>query len=378
MALRTAVLLAMLVAARVFAQTDVGEKALDAEQAERRGFDYWVGHGVTKDPAQAAKWLEQAAAAGRPYAVGLLADLYRMGQGVERNDDRAHELDLQAAGLGVAPAQARLGYDSVYPQDRAARDPAAGVPWLRAAADQEHGPALYVLGQLYLFGQGVETDTELGWRLITRAAELGYSPAGTEAARHLLDDDAAADDVKRSLYFLNKAASSGYAPGAYALGKLYLDGRYVARDFGVAADWLTRSSEFPPAALWLAELYAKGLGVEADAGRAAELRERVLPTIPIGARNDFAWELSVSPVAELRDGALAVEIMEGVTAERPSPNYLDTLAAAYAEAGRFADAARAQQRAVDALPGNVPGATRDSYRQRVELYRSGQPYREAP
>ena len=373
-------MLATLFAARAFAQTDLGEKALDAEQAEAKGFDYWLGRGVERDLAEAARWLEQSAAAGRPRAAALLADLYSRGDGVQQDLARARELDLQAAETGVASSQMRLGYMAMYPQDPAARDPAGAVPWLKAAAEQDHPMALYLLGQLYFFGQGVEADAELGWKLFTRAAELGYPPAGSETGWYLLRDNAAADDVQRGLYFLNKAASAGHAPGQYYLGKVYLAGRHVARDAGVAAQWLTRANErdYPPATLWLAELYAKGLGVEVDAGRAAELRGLVLPTMPVGARNEFAWELSVSPTAELRDGAFAVEIMEGVIAERPSPAYIDTLAAAYAEAGRFADAVRAQQRAIDALQGSVPAATRDSFRERMELYRSGQPYREAP
>ena len=136
--------------------------------------------------------------------------------------------------------------------------------------------------------------------------------------------------------------------------------------------------DYGPATFWLAELYAKGLGVQADAARAAELRQKVLPTMPVGVRNDFAWELAVSPAAELRDGAFAVEIMERATAERPTPAYIDTLAAAYAEAGRFDDAMRAQQRAIDALPRDASAESRDVFLERLDLYRSGQPYREAP
>jgi uncharacterized protein len=377
--LRTAALLAMLLAARVFAQSDVGEKAPDGALAERQGFDYWAGRGVTRDRAEAARLFEQAASAGRPHAAALLADLYSRGDGVPQDLARARELNRQAAELGIASAQAWLGFDAVYPKDSAARDPAAALPWLEAAAEQEHPLALYVLAQLYFYGQGVDADAELGWRLFTRSAELGYSAASAETGWYLLRGDAPDDAVQRGLYFLKKAAGSGYPPGAYYLGKVYLVGRYVAPDATAAAQWLTRASEakHPLATLWLAELYAKGVGVEADASRAAELRAQVLPTMPVGARNDFGWELSVSPGELVRDGAFAVEIMERVTAERPSPAYLDTLAAAYAEAGRFEDAARAQQRAIDALQGAAEDETRAAFRERIELYRSGQPYREA-
>lgn len=371
-------LLATLLAAPVSAQTDLGEKALTAAEAEQRGFDYWRGRGVERDPAEARRWLEQAASKGRPYAAALLADLYQRGDTVERDAARAHELNVRAAEQGVALSQARLGSEAVFAQDPAGRDIEAAVQWLSAAAEQEHPLALHRLGGMYLAGVGVERDTELGWRLVTRAAELGYAPAGVEAAGHLLGADAAGEDVQRGLYFLTHAATSSYGPGAYGLGKLYLYGRHVARDAGLAVQWLTRGNElkYPPATLWLAELYAKGLGVDADAARAAELRESVLPTMPIGARNGFAWELAVSPYAEARDGAFAVEVMEDVTTERPSAAYLDTLAAAYAEAGRFEDAVRAQQRAIDALQRDAPADERDVFLERLELYRSEQPYRE--
>jgi hypothetical protein len=298
---------------------------------------------------------------------------------VERDAARAHALNLQAAAFGVALSQARLGIEAAFPEDPAARDLAAAVQWLTAAAEQEQPLALHRLGRLYFLGSGVEQNVELGWRLVTRAAELGYAPASVDAAGHLLGDDAASEDVQRGLYFLKSAASLDYGPGAYGLGKLHLLGRHVARDAGLAAHWLTRASEreYPPATLWLAELYAKGIGVEADAARATDLRARVLPTMPVAARNGFAWELAVSPVPELRNGVFAVEIMESAAAEQPVPAYLDTLAAAYAEAGRFEDAVRAQQRAIDALPRNTPAEARDVFLERLELYRSGKAYREA-
>jgi len=55
---------------------------------------------------------------------------------------------------------------------------------------------------------------------------------------------------------------------------------------------------------------------------------------------------------------------------------LDTLAMAYAEAGRFADAERTAQQAIGVAA--KAGANDDvaAVRQRLELYKTGQPYRE--
>lgn len=379
---RTVALLATLLATHAFAQTspDFGEKALDAAAAEARGFDYWFGRGVERDLAQAARWLEQAAEAGRPHASALLAEMYLRGQGVPNDRLRARELATRAAAAGIASAQAMLGLEHVFAQDPRAHDPAAALPFLYAAAEQEEPRALFTLGLMYRAGDGVEANRELSLRLITRAAELGMPLASAEAGMTLLSRNDSGEDVQRGLYFLRTGASSSIGPAAYRLAKLYLTGQHLERDTGLAVQWLTRANDLgvATATVWLAELYEKGLGVTADSIHAAELRAQALPKLSLRDRNEFAWELAVSPATELRNGVLAVEIMETVTVEAPTPAYLDTLAAAYAEAGRFDDAVRAQQRAADALTSGVPDATRSAFAERVALYRAGQRYREAP
>jgi hypothetical protein len=54
-------------------------------------------------------------------------------------------------------------------------------------------------------------------------------------------------------------------------------------------------------------------------------------------RNNFAYLLAVCPDDEVRDGARAVALAEEVlaTSPFPDPGEIDTLAAAYAEAGDF-------------------------------------------
>jgi protein O-mannosyl-transferase len=82
--------------------------------------------------------------------------------------------------------------------------------------------------------------------------------------------------------------------------------------------------------------------------------------------------------AKLRNGAEAVALAERANklVGGSEAFVLDTLAMAYAEAGRFAEAARAAQQAID-LAANA-GANDDvvAVQHRLELYKSGQPYRE--
>jgi tetratricopeptide (TPR) repeat protein len=64
----------------------------------------------------------------------------------------------------------------------------------------------------------------------------------------------------------------------------------------------------------------------------------------IDAMNNLAWLLSTHADARLRDGKRAVVLAERAVALRPmDPGLLDSLAAAYAEDGRFADAIRVSE-----------------------------------
>lgn len=94
--------------------------------------------------------------------------------------------------------------------------------------------------------------------------------------------------------------------------------------------------------------------------------------------NNLAWILATNPDAKRRNGVQAVQLAERACALCGSriPPFLDTLAAAYAEAGRFDDAIRIEQRAIEAAEQAGEKTRAAKLRQRLALYRAGQPYRE--
>jgi tetratricopeptide (TPR) repeat protein len=99
---------------------------------------------------------------------------------------------------------------------------------------------------------------------------------------------------------------------------------------------------------------------------------RVDPT-DADAYNSAARLLASAPVAAARNGARAVELATRASELMASADYVDTLAAAHAEAGNFAEAVRWQQKALaDRRFAKEHGA---EARQRLELYRRNQPYR---
>ncbi|MGE0680115.1 MAG: tetratricopeptide repeat protein [Candidatus Binatia bacterium] len=94
----------------------------------------------------------------------------------------------------------------------------------------------------------------------------------------------------------------------------------------------------------------------------------------------LAWILATHPDASLRDGAKAVQLAQEAC-ERTNyrdPVLLDTLAAAYAEAGRFQDAIQIERTAVQIASQQKQEQQHNQITSRLQLYQSGQPYREAP
>jgi tetratricopeptide (TPR) repeat protein len=93
------------------------------------------------------------------------------------------------------------------------------------------------------------------------------------------------------------------------------------------------------------------------------------------AHNSLAWLRATCPDALYRDGKEAVEhaTRACVLAGWKEAEYLDTLAAAYAESGQLDEAIRWAQKALDL----APEASRAEFRQRLALYQTGKAYRQA-
>jgi tetratricopeptide (TPR) repeat protein len=91
------------------------------------------------------------------------------------------------------------------------------------------------------------------------------------------------------------------------------------------------------------------------------------------AYNARAWIWATCPDAKYRDGKKAIEsAKQALALDAKSANAMDTLAAAYAEAGDFVEAVRWQEKALEdpSFKNNV------NYRRRLELYRDKKPYRQ--
>jgi Flp pilus assembly protein TadD len=108
--------------------------------------------------------------------------------------------------------------------------------------------------------------------------------------------------------------------------------------------------------------------------------QRALESQPTNAAllNNLAWIRATCPKASLRNGAKAVELAE--QAERLSggrnSSILETLAAAYAEAGRFPAAVTSARQALELAVRQNNHREVESLQAQIGLYRAGTPFRD--
>ena len=94
--------------------------------------------------------------------------------------------------------------------------------------------------------------------------------------------------------------------------------------------------------------------------------------------NRMAWLLATQPDASLRNGAEAVELARRAMQllGGADPSNLDTLAAAYAEAGRFPEAVQSAERALALATQQNQQSLAESIQAKIQLYKAGTPFRE--
>jgi tetratricopeptide (TPR) repeat protein len=103
------------------------------------------------------------------------------------------------------------------------------------------------------------------------------------------------------------------------------------------------------------------------------------PDLP-QALNNLTWVFATDPEPQLRNGAEAVRLGERLcrVTDFREPLFLGTLAAAYAEAGRFEEAARTAEKAKKLAAAAGKSDLVEKNRELLESYRACQPYREKP
>lgn len=187
-------------------------------------------------------------------------------------------------------------------------------------------------------------------------------------------EDPAPDPMRASIW-LSRAAVAGLAQAQYALAQLTFEQSGLSER---VLELLTSAAAQGNGAAnnRLGLLYQQGGFVEKDHAQARRCYEAAMAQGDPSARINLAWLLATSPRADVRDGRRAVALVQPLAVMDPSSGHLDTLAAALAEAGDYAAAARTERAAI-ALD-NASGTTESlqAFAQRLTLFERNHPYRE--
>ena len=164
---------------------------------------YLRGDGVSKDPAEAARWYREAAEhndANAQYALGVLLE---RGIGVDKDPIQALLWFQRAAQQGHPAALTNTGV--AYSMGQIVpRDYAKAFSYFQRAADAGVAQAQFNLGLLYENGLGVEKNPVMAYRWYSAAAAGGDS--GSTQALERLTATLSADDLARAKDLVRQAA----------------------------------------------------------------------------------------------------------------------------------------------------------------------------
>ena len=155
----------------------------DIAEYNREGNIYY---GV-RDYGEAKRWYHRGANVGDADAQYNLGEMYRKGQGVERNYAKAMMWYRKAADQGLARAQFALGFLYYKSQEFKGRgvpqDYAEAAKWFHRAADQGDADAQCNLGAMYANGEGVTQDyvEALKWLYLAISLKTDTESLGGEA-----------------------------------------------------------------------------------------------------------------------------------------------------------------------------------------------------
>jgi TPR repeat protein len=322
-------------------------------------------------------WFQKGAERGDPKSETVLGLLYSRGVGVPKDPVKAVFWYRKAADQGFANAQCNLGFMFEHGIG-VGKDLAEAARWYRKGADQANAGAQNNLALMYQSGDGVAKNPTEAVRLFRLAANQGNPSAQRALGAAYYDGSGVAEDAAEAVRWFRKAAEQGDAQGEFDLGLMYYQGKGVAKDLQEAIKWWKRATEHgdADACRHLAQMYERGEGVIKDWAEARKWRQKATESGEAVDLNNLGWQLATCPHPEARDGRAAVIYAEKAVAATSRTNafYLDTLAAANAEAGDFVKAVTIQKEAI-AL--SASEAEKNDYASRLKLYESKTPYRQS-
>jgi len=336
---------------------------------------HFYGQGVTQDRALAYQLFLKAAHLGNVLAQFQVGYALLGGYGTEINVEEARSWLTRASESGHTPAMTHLAKS--YREGVAATpEPAIARDWYEKAYAAGAVDALVALAYMYQNGEFGEQDLTESIRLFTQAAEAESGAGEVSLGHSYLTGTGVEQSYERALELFEQAAARDTLASFMSLGHMFETGLGVPKNLKDAKQWYRRGAEAGLAAaqLRLAYLLLADGNLESR-GQALDWFSKAVAQDHPQAHNDYAWLLATSRSEELRNGSLAVEHAERAVEKKRTAAYLDTLAAAHAELGQFAEAIQFQQQALS-LVGEQQIALTVELQKHLSTYQEAKPWRE--
>ena len=221
----------------------------------------WAADDFTLETARSA------AARGDAPAQFYLGRLYAHGKGVPRDDAKAVEYFRASAAQGFARAENNLGAYYASGLGGLPQDDAQAVNWFRKAAEQGDPLAQFSLGQAYEWGRGTATNLTEAAAWYQRAAEQNQTNAIAALGDLYLAGPGGAANYQKARLWLEKAAAQGSLDALNSLGYIQEKGGHgLSINQALAADYYRQAAEkgFAKAQMNLGRMYMMGIGVSRD------------------------------------------------------------------------------------------------------------------
>ncbi len=320
----------------------------------------------------------------RPLTWSCLILMMAAAASAQQEKFDADSLQQLAAG-GNADAQFELGVRQLGGEGLP-KDVDQAAEWLQKAAAQEHPAAMNALGTLCEEGAGVPKDEKKAIEWYEKSAKFGFPLAQMNLSEAYDNGKGVVKDEEKAVEWLAKAAHQDFPQAQAGYAWKIEHGQGIKKDNVAAATWYLKAAQqgLVAAQTHLAYMYYTGAGVPLDYRRAEAWYRFAARSEDPWAHNDLAWFLSTCPDLSHHDAESAIEFARSAGEKLSGKRYevMDTLAAAFARAGKYGEAVQTQLKAIVMLDEDKSREIKPEERAKLEkelmdrlgLYKKQHPY----
>ena len=218
------------------------ESAIDREDADLGDIALlavWYADDI-HNMERAVKYYQIAADRGHIASQCILADRYRSGDGVEKDETKCFAYTLMAANGSVTIAKKNLA--KCYMAGTGTPiNVSEALRWMKSAVEDDDADAMLTLGIWYSNGEHIPKDSARALRLYEMAAERGNADAMLTLGIWYIRGEHVPKDSARALRLYEMAAERGNADAQYMLGSEFLQGKICPEDLNKAEFWLKKA-----------------------------------------------------------------------------------------------------------------------------------------